>query len=398
MRPPPWLTELHRQWQKARGKRPRQSTRPFTRDWHKLLESSGTTTGEDIATAERELISLAQQGHLTINYYQRRIIQKIALPPESEPWLRDLFGTIPATDLAKNSHAILTEFLETPHPVFPEAWSNLIGFLHTEFTATRSPHPFKWTEPEALRESLAICLALTSREWEPGTLIRSASVAIGLDSKGLEKRQKTIESALSRLFNEEFKLKSLGLAEGDTHVELSGRFRLHFPDGTHQEIDNLRIAKIDTSDIFRCTSITTEAEELLTIENRKTTFRQYAVANRDSLIATTSFPTPTFREFLKKLPPEITHRHFGDTDPAGWHILLKLREATGRPVEAFQMKWRPAKTPNPLTAYDRKTLPKLLSSELLTDVREQIQAILANDDKGDYEQETIGPVDLGEEV
>ncbi|MDE0836940.1 MAG: DUF2220 family protein [Akkermansiaceae bacterium] len=186
-------------------------------------------------------------------------------------------------------------------------------------------------------------------------------------------------------------MKSLGLAEGDTHVELSGVFQLNFPDGCAQKIENLRIAKIDTSDIFRCESISTDATEFLTIENRKTTFRQFAAANADSsrLIATTSFPSPTFREFLEKLPPGITHSHFGDTDPAGWHILLKLREATSLPVHSFRMKWRPGITPVALTGYDRKLLPKLLCSVLLADVRDEISAILSHDDKGDYEQETL---------
>jgi hypothetical protein len=84
------------------------------------------------------------------------------------------------------------------------------------------------------------------------------------------------------------------------------------------------------------------------------------------------------------------HQHFGDTDPAGWLILLKLREATPRHVDAFRMKWRPGKIPSPLSAYDRKHLPKLLSSERLQDVRAEIAAILSNDDKGDYEQESLG--------
>lgn len=391
MTTPTWLTEMHRQWHKARGKKLGTASRPFSRDWHKLLEDSGIISAEDTGTSERELEAFERQGRLLIHRhrYRRHNIEKIILPLENEEWWMELFGVVPAMNLISQSLAILTELSGSPHPVFPDEWRTLLESLSLEFTAGRSPHPFKWTEPEKLRETLEICFRLTAREWEPGTLIRSASVAIGLDSKGLEKRQAGIESALSHLLGEKFELKSLGLAEGDTHVELSGRFRLNFPDGSSQKIDNLRIAKIDTTDIFRCESISTEATELLTIENRKTTFRQYAAANRNALIATTSFPTPTFREFLKKLPREITHRHFGDTDPAGWHILLKLREATKRPVEAFRMNWRPGKSPNPLTAYDRKILPNLLSNNLLADVRDEIASILTHNDKGDYEQETL---------
>lgn len=393
MNTPAWLSEMHRQWQRVRGKRIGTPSRPFSRDWHKLLEDSGIVSAEDIAAAGRELEALEKEGHLLVHRhrYRRHNIEKISLPVENEAWLIAFFGGTPASDLLDRSLSIIADFSLTVHPAFPAEWERLLEFLRLDFTAGKSPHPFKWTEPEKLRETLDICFRLTSREWEPGTLIRQASVEIGLGSKGLEERRASIESALAALFGEVCELKSLGLADGDTHVELSGRFRLHFPDGSHQEIDNLHIAKIDTSDIFRCERISTPATELLTIENRKTTFRQHAAANRDGsmLIATTSFPTPTFREFLRKLPEGITHRHFGDTDPAGWHILLKLREAAPRPVHAHRMQWRPGKSPVPLGAYDRKLLPKLLDSPVLEDVREEISAILLHDDKGDYEQETL---------
>lgn len=390
---PIWLTEMHSQWQRARGKRIGPSSRSFSRDWHKLLTDSGIVTAEEITTAGRELEAFEKEGSLVVHRhrYRRHNIEKISLPLVNESWWIAFFDGTPASNLLDQSLAVLTEFSLTSHSVFPNEWQRLLDTLRMEFTAGKSPHPFKWMEPEKLQESLAICRQLTSREWEPGTLIRAASVAIGLDSKALEKRKPSIEAALSTLLGERLELKSLGLADGDTHVELSGRFTLHFPDGSHQEIDNLHIAKIDTSDIFRCERISTPATELLTIENRKTTFRQHAAANRDGsmLIATTSFPTPTFREFLRKLPEDITHRHFGDTDPAGWHILLKLREVAPRPVHAHRMKWRPGKSPAPLGAYDRKLLPKLLDSPLLEDVREEIAAILLHDDKGDYEQETL---------
>ena len=163
--------------------------------------------------------------------------------------------------------------------------------------------------------------------------------------------------------------KSLGFVSGDSHIELHGPVCLHFPDGSSHDFDSLTHVLISAADLARCSHISTSAERLLSIENRKTTFRQYAAANheRRALITTTSFPTPAFRELLEKLPADLPHHHFGDTDPAGWHILLKLREATPRHVEAFQMKWRPASAPSPLTPYDLQLLPKLLDSPLLAD-------------------------------
>ena len=395
MTTPTWLTEMHRQWHKARGTRLGTSSRPFSRDWHKLLEDSGLTSAEETKTAERELEALEKDGRLILkrHRYRQHNIEKVILPLENEKsWIAH-FGGTPARELSDSSFAVLKDFSGREHPVFQKDWEVLLRTLHLRFTGGKSPHPFKWTEPVKLRETLEICWKLTANEWEPGTLVRNASVGIGLDSKGLEERKSVIESALTLLFNEDSGLKSLGLAEGDTHVEMSGIFQLNFPDGRAQKIDNLRIAKIDTSDIFRCESISTDATELLTIENRKTTFRQYATANRDNnrLIATTSYPGPTFCEFLRKLPTGITHKHFGDTDPSGWAILLKLREVAPGPVQAYRMKWRPGTTPAPLTGNDRNLLPKLLSCDLLADVRNEITAILEHNDKGDYEQETRGP-------
>jgi len=98
---------------------------------------------------------------------------------------------------------------------------------------------------------------------------------------------------------------------------------------------------------------------------------------------------------LEKLPVDLSHHHFGDTDPAGWHILLKLRQATAQPVVACQMKWRPFSTAIPLTPYDRDLLDRLLTSPLLEDVREQISMIAERGDRGDYEQETLGPPPAG---
>jgi hypothetical protein len=113
------------------------------------------------------------------------------------------------------------------------------------------------------------------------------------------------------------------------------------------------------------------------------------------LIAATSFPTPAFRELLEKLPSSLPHHHFGDSDPAGWQILLKLREATRRPVEMFRMRWRAGARASPLTPYDILLLPKLLADPRLADVRPEMKLIAAHQDRGDFEQETLGPPGVG---
>ena len=393
MKPPIWLTELHRQCHAARGKRTAVTNRPFTRDWIKLLEDAGVTSTEDQATAAREAELLEKHGKLILkrHRYRKYLIERLTLPLASEPWLRELFNAASSQELQAASLEIIATFSKIRHPLFPDEWNSLCGSLLATFTAGRSLRPFDWRHPERLQRLLEIVSKLSSREWAAGTLVRTASVEIGLDSKALERHQRSIESGLTRLFGSSTSFKSLGLVCGEGHVELHGPICLHFPDGSIHDFDGLSQVLISAADLARCSHVTTTAERLLSIENRKTTFRQYAAANTDrrTLIAATSFPTPAFRGLLEKLPMDLPHDHFGDTDPAGWHILLKLREATPRKVGAFRMKWRPAKLKVPLTNYDRKLLEKLISAPLLVDVMEEIRNMSDRKDRGDFEQETL---------
>jgi len=395
MNPPAWLAQLHRQWHAGRGQHLTASSRDFTRDWVGLLERAGITSAEDQATAAREAEALAKAGHLVLKRHRYRtyLIERVTLPLAQEPWLRELFGGTASHVLQAASLEIVAEFATGGHRRFPNEWATLCEALRQAFSSARSLHPFGWRHPPTLRRMLDITLKLSERDWPPDTLIRAASVAIGLDSKGLERHRRTIESGLARLFGTAVPLKSLGFVGGESHVELHGPVCLHFADGRVHDFDGLTNVLISEADLARCSVISTTAERLLTIENRKTTFRQFAAANRDrrTLLAATSFPTPAFRELLGKLPPALSHYHFGDTDPAGWHILLKLREATPRRVLSFHMRWRPATAPNPLTPYDRQLLPKLLEAPLLADVRAEILAIAERSDRGDFEQESLGP-------
>jgi hypothetical protein len=385
-----WLAEFYRRWQAARGRRVTAPSRAFSQDWIKLLEAAGITSAEDQATAAREA-EACQQLVLKRHRYRKYLIERVTLPVASEAWLIERFGGTAGGDLQARSLEIVGEF--SGHSRFPAEWAALGESLRVAFSQGRSLRPFRWSHPDSLRRLLHVVKKLSEKEWPAGTLIRAASVDIGLDSKELERHQRTIEAALARLFGAEISLKSLGLAAGDSHVELHGPVCLHFPDGSVHDFNGLANVLISAADLQRCSSISTTAEQLLSIENRKTSFRQYAAANRDrrTLIAATSFPTPAFRELLEKLPVSLPHHHFGDTDPAGWLILLKLREATPRPVGAFRMRWRAGGRPSPLTPYDRKLLPVLLASPCLADVRPEIATMEDRQDRGDFEQETMGP-------
>jgi hypothetical protein len=392
-----WLATFHRRWHAARGKRVTAASRPFSMEWERLLDSAGLSSAEDKATALREAEALAKSGNFVLkrHRYRKYLIERIVLPIASETWLLEKFGGVRGEDLQAQSLDILAGFSKRGHSRFSDEWADFCESLRLAFSAGRPVPPFRWRHPESLSRLLEITARLSETDWPAGTWIRAASVELGLDSKALERHQRTYESALSRLFNTSISLKSLGLATGTSHVELHGPICLHFPDGSSHDFGGLDHVLISAADLSRCVSISTTADRLLSIENRKTTFPQYAAANLDrrTLIAASSFPTPAFRELLEKLPATLPHYHFGDTDPAGWHILLKLREAGPRHVKAFQMKWRSASKPQPLTPYDRGLLDRLLTAPLLADVRNEIQEIVDHQDRGDFEQETLGAME-----
>jgi hypothetical protein len=396
MKNPAWLAEIYRRWQAARGRRVTAPSRAFSQNWVKLLESAGITSAEDQATAAREAEACGQLV-LKRHRYRTYLIERVTLPLASERWLIERFGGTAVGALQAAALEIVAEFSGRGHSRFPTEWAALCESLRAAFSDGRSLRPFHWSHPETFRHLLEVVKNLSEREWPAGTLIRAASVDIGLDSKELERHRRTFEAGLARLFGTEISLKSMGLIAGDSHVELHGPVCLHFPDGSVHDFDGLTNVLISAADLARCSSVSTTAERLLSIENRKTTFRQYAAANQDrrTLIAATSFPTHAFRDLLEKLPVSLPHYHFGDTDPAGWQILLKLREATLRPVEVFRMNYRTGGPHRPLTPYDQQLLPKLLATPLLADVRPEIEAVLKRQDRGDFEQETLGPPAAG---
>ncbi len=395
MKPPLWLTELHRQWQSARGGRLGASARVFSRGWDELLDSAGIKSAEDQATAGREALAFQRAGNLDLKTHRYRtyLIERITVPLESEAWLRELFGTVDAAQLQRRSLENVAAAKAVPHARYPQLWTQWCASLESAFTEGRSLRPLNWKQPEEVREMLSVIRKLTETEWTPGISIRTASVQVGLDSKGLEGRQGSVESALAALFGNATSLQSLGITGSASHVWLAGPLVLHFADGS--SVDHAATHgrySIDHVDLLRVKSLTTTAQRLLTVENQKATFKDLTAANTDrsTLIVASSFPTEALKMLLAALPASLPHYHFGDTDPSGWHILLKLREASPRPVLPSHMRWRAAPAPSPLTAHDLTLLPRLIEHPLLQDCRAELEMMLKQGDRGDFEQESLG--------
>lgn len=385
-----WLQTLHDKWLNSRKRRvtPAMRSRPI--DWEDLLDAAGLKTAEERQAAVRDAEKIPQ---LKLHRLKGRphIVLKIEVPLESESWLHAQFGSQTGAEAQQAALAVVEQFSAKSHPLLPEAWTALLSRLKVEFALPHAVEPFRWREANRVEELLKLLFDLTSREWPEGTLIRDASTQIGRDSKYLEAQQSFIERALELLLGRETPLEALGIQTSHSVLHYSGPLVLHFDD--HVKTLDLRFeSTLSVAELERATHLTTTAQRLLTVENRKTTFLQLTRADitRSTLIVATSFPTQAVHLLLQKLPPDLPHHHFGDTDPAGWGILRKLREVSGRLVHPFHMHWRPQANASLLTQRDQQILSRLLADPSMTDCHDRLDAMRKDGTKGDFEQESLG--------
>ncbi len=394
-----WLRELYRQWMIARGNQIKPRSRAFRRKWDDLLAAAGLHSAEDQKAALREAEQEESKGHIKLHRLRGRkyIVQKIELPLEAESWLLKLFNQREAADALEASLRELEIAEALEHERFPNLWKDWCSSLSVAFRSGRNVRPLYWRAPENVRSVLNLIYRLTSIEWREGALIREVSIEIGLISKGLERQRRLVEACLGQMFGRPMPLQSLGMVLTDSRSDLAGILTLHYANGELQVFDKLKaIFSLSLADLDRAEYATTPASRLLTVENSKTTLRRLASVNSDSttLLAACSFPTKALLRLLALLPHDLPVFHFGDTDPAGFHILSKLRETSKRYVSPFLMERRPAKERCPLSEYDHSILPRLLSDPLLKDVIVEITSMKESGCKGDFEQETIGLPDL----
>ncbi len=385
-----WLAQLHQDWMTARKRRVTASVQPFRRDWEQLLEDAGIRSAEDQQTALREAQQLAKF-QLIPRKRNPRFIDKIIVPLESEAWLHEQFGTQPGAASQQQALDAVRAWSAKTHPLMPEAWRELCHQLESAFTIPRVLEPFRWLEPIRVNELLTLLFQITSREWPTGTLIRDASTHLGYDSKHLESQQSFLERALETLFGRETPLEAVGIQTTSSTLHYCGPLVLHFAD--HSKPLDLRYeSTLSIAELEQATHITTTAQRLLTVENRKTTFLQLARADaqRSTLIVATSFPTQAVKFLLQKLPPDLPHYHFGDTDPSGWDILRRLREISPTPVQPMHMAWRPHTPSATLTQRDLQIIDRLLTDPRMADCHAPLQTMRSSGTKGDFEQESLG--------
>jgi hypothetical protein len=393
-RGPSWLAEFHRQWLGARGRKAQGPLLAFTRDWEKLLDASGCRTAEDRAAAGREVAALEKEGRLgVVRHRYRHFIERVRLPLGEEGWLRGLFGSEDPVVLQERSLAVVEAARGKGHVIFPELWEGWCARVREDFLTGKGRRPLLWRQPEVTGFLLKVVWQLTSREWRAGTHVRDASVALGLDTKALERHQGAVEAALGGFFGERARvgLEALNLMMTNSVLLFHGPLVLKMPGGVAEPARWLEgAASVSAVDLERAVRLGTTARAVLTVENNKTPFRHAVAANAggDLLVVASAFPTRAVRLLLEKLPAGLPHYHFGDTDAAGYLILQKLREVVvERPVVAWGMEWRDREGSPALNSYDRRVAGKLLADAGMADVHGDLQRMLEAGRKGDFEQE-----------
>ena len=396
---PAWIRLFHQRWYAARGKGVRSYQRAFRCGWEDLLDAAAIYSAVDRAHAVREAENWEKNGMLCMHRHQHRryLVEMISLPLDVEHRWCEMMGVKLGVYAAEELRPLVEQYADRGHEVFPQEWRALFDCILTGLKEVKLVAGLEWNRPKELEELLAAVHWLTSRDTTVEIPVRQASVELGFDSKWLEGKRARLEKLLALMMSKPSGLDQWGVMPQDYLLEMSGPLCLHFADGSQVDVDPLQaVVAISSTDIRRAVRISSMALRVLTVENRKTTFRQLASANRDrsTLLIASSYPTRALCDLITKLSPAIPWYHFGDTDPAGWHILSTMRRKSGSAVKPFLMKWRARDRITPLSARDQILLEKMINDPTMEDVHKDLQTMKLSGVKGEYEQESWGPPNL----
>jgi hypothetical protein len=359
-----------------------------------LLARAGCSEGEARELAERDLRAAQAAGIITLVPAHRRepdIIAKVRLAPANEEAFFDYIGQPSPTARRLEWAALFREATARSVPdIFSGAWRDFCATRAQAALCWRGMKPFERDDIAGGRELLALLPRLLA--WEGRHLVRWASSILCGHSKFLERRQRTLESLLAETTaGRAPSYESLGILPVPPGVTFHGPLRLRIGSEWRDFRGLHGPATLSGADVERITGCECEARRCLTVENA-TPFRSLAALHSGELLIHTSYPNEATLALLAELkalsaPPEFWH--FGDTDPSGFHILADLRERSRIDVRSFQMRYRPLGTAPLLTAREHGLLTELVARMPVE--RAALEAMLAANNKGDFEQESLKP-------
>lgn len=372
----------------------------FQPDFAELMRLAGCAEGESHELAERDLRAAEDAGLITLEYDRpraRTTILKVRFAPEKESAFFDYLRLESPTQCRARWRMLFLEAAEWPAPPrFAEAWRAFCSRRAELAVHWRGMEPFKRKKISEGRELLNVLIKLMHwKDRDDRHLVRWVSSLVCGDSKALERRQKTLEMLLADATRGTAPtFKSLGILPVPPDVTFHGPLRL-LVGGEWRDFRGMHgPTQISWADVERVSAVECDAAQCLTVEN-ETPFRSLASLHSGVLLIHTSYPNEATLALLRHLAlqrPDLEFWHFGDTDPAGFHILSDLRDRSHIPFRAFRMIYHSKPDSMELTRSDRDLLVKLIES--MPAEKSQLEAMLHGGSKGDFEQESLQPPNM----
>lgn len=388
----PVLVKLAELFEKSAAGRHGTGKLDFQPDLEMLLRAAGCAEGEGRELAERDLKTAEAAKIIQLEYDRplaRTTILKVRLRPENECLLFAYLGRQSPAQRRVEWSAFFREAQAWAVPLqFADSWRQFCITRSELARSWRRMQPFKSEDLQGGRELLTLLTRILA--WEGRQLVRWVSSVLCGDSKLLERRQKTLEALLLEVTSGAVpNYEGFGILPVPSGVTFHGPLRLRFGD-RWSDFQGLRgPVTLSGADIERITAVESTAIRCLTVENA-TPFRSMAALDSEEILIHTSYPSQATLGLLMRLSehrPNLEFWHFGDTDPKGFHILFDLRHRSGLAFRAFHMRFRSTASAPCLTTREREMLLEL-SLKMPTELPE-IDAMLAEGRKGDFEQESL---------
>jgi hypothetical protein len=370
----------------------RGSSRDYTIDYEKFLRTAEASDDDAREMAEKELLTAETQsaGKLSIDRQPRSGLKiRLRLSCEGgEAWLFSCIGeTTPSEDREK-----IASFFELTATALVTgdwitAWYRWFSGLACNARDGQPIQPFRRDDPTGNAEIVDALIGVLN--WQGPSLVRYASTSICGDSKRLQFLEPRLRVALSEITGHS-SFEPFGIFRKPRSITFHGPLVLPIGEDSIDFSAFPAPVTLSEGNFNHARIISTPAPLCLTVENEDV-FHELAATNPGILLIQTSFPGSAALGLIKRLPESLQFHHFGDSDPAGSDILRDLREKTGRLIHPLLMDYREEASlkQKQLSDQEVNTLERLLQTDLLGDIRPQLEKILASGNKGSFEQEAI---------
>lgn len=377
-------------------------SKDYTIDFEKFLRSSGFHDGDERELAVRDLIASerASEGLFIIERNKRSgIFGNLRLKMDGgERWICEITGCLSPSLERRNLAEFFATGAEASVPeIYRESWRSWFEELEVQAKEGGSVVPFKRDDLPGNEMLLKSLIGVIN--WDSEALIKRASSVITGDSKLLGKLKPRLVAALVEVTaGDRTSLPEFGILDAPRSAWFHGPLELVLPQGRFNAGVLAGPIAISSADLDSAISMECRAEICVTVEN-ECLFHDLIARRLGVLLIWTSFPGSATRSLIDRLPSSIRFFHFGDSDPAGFAILMDLRERTGRDFRPLMMKFRGGGDSALLSEMEKRTAKGLLSAgRLPNECLQELEKMLMAGAKGDFEQESLPIETVGEEI